>query len=470
MKKQTTKKEKKFEFKGGVYLNEKDNRDIYVTDLPKYNVASASVLPDEFLPDVSYLTIYNQLFGTCVSHQIAEEKQEQEYKEMGKIVDFSRRYHYALTRRQMGLPDTSEGLAPRLADKILCEYGICLSETIPEQAKTHLEYTSVTISDDVIKGAKKYRVSDNFVAVPVTEHDIKQSIITFRGVGTTLPYSWGAWNVGKSGILGSPVGQGTQGYHRIRLVGYRIFNKRLQFKFQNSWSKNWGENGFGYFYFDEYQAYMMDLSVYTDVPNDLLEKAKSVPYIFNINLKKGMSGYDVLQLQKRLDKEVVFPYFTGFFGIMTQDAVKKYQKKNGLSVDGNVGPKTRACLNGTKYVAPAKKTLLDALVQLESNGNDFAIGDLKLKNKAYGCLQIRQPYVDDVNKAFGTTYKAEQMLGNRELSFWVYEKYMALYATEKNIGGPVTDEHKARIHNGGPKGFTYQSTVVYWDAIKKIMQ
>ena len=119
--------------------------------------------------------------------------------------------------------------------------------------------------------------------------------------------------------------------------------------------------------------------------------------------------------------------------------------------------------------------LIKALIQNESadrnypNGNDRAIGDIHLPDPAYGALQIRQPCVDDVNRANGTHYVAKDMLGNRALSIWVFNKYMDLYATEARLGRPVTDEDRARIWNGGPNGWKTDMTVAYWNNAKEKM-
>lgn len=59
-------------------------------------------------------------------------------------------------------------------------------------------------------------------------------------------------------------------------------------------------------------------------------------------LKKGDSGALVKELQELLVMNGINPY--GDFGSECEKAVKEFQKKNGLEVDGCVGPKTWAAL------------------------------------------------------------------------------------------------------------------------------
>lgn len=113
---------------------------------------------------------------------------------------------------------------------------------------------------------------------------------------------------------------------------------------------------------------------------------------------------------------------------------------------------------------------ISALIMVESGGDDQAVGDLKLKHKAYGCLQIRRPYVDDVNRVYGSKLNPQDCLGNRELSIKVLNQYMSIYATGKRLGHyPPTREEIARIHNGGPNGYKKESTKVYWEKVKKYL-
>ncbi len=65
-------------------------------------------------------------------------------------------------------------------------------------------------------------------------------------------------------------------------------------------------------------------------------------------IKKGDSGPEVAQLQKTLQNAGYFRRQpTGFYGAVTQAAVKKFQADNNLKVDGIVGPKTLSALKGT---------------------------------------------------------------------------------------------------------------------------
>ncbi len=107
----------------------------------------------------------------------------------------------------------------------------------------------------------------------------------------------------------------------------------------------------------------------------------------------------------------------------------------------------------SQAIAETPRTaLIEALIHVESKGNDRAHGDKHLPDHAYGCLQIRQPCVDDVNSRYGTNYRAQDCFGNRELSLWIFHRYMDIYATESRIGRKVTYQDMSRIWNGGPSG------------------
>ena len=70
-------------------------------------------------------------------------------------------------------------------------------------------------------------------------------------------------------------------------------------------------------------------------------------YRFTNPLKLNSTGSEVIELQKRLVSEGMYSGpVNGRYGPLTEAAVKKYQKEHGLTQLGNVGPGTRAALNG----------------------------------------------------------------------------------------------------------------------------
>ena len=64
-------------------------------------------------------------------------------------------------------------------------------------------------------------------------------------VGVPVYSNWG--NIDSSGLVPNP-GGAFRGGHALMVVGYD--DKKQLFKFQNSWGKNWGAKGFGYFTYD----------------------------------------------------------------------------------------------------------------------------------------------------------------------------------------------------------------------------
>lgn len=107
---------------------------------------------------------------------------------------------------------------------------------------------------------------------------------------------------------------------------------------------------------------------------------------------------------------------------------------------------------------------LAVLITIESGGNPNAVGDLDLKMKAYGVLQVRQIYLDDVNRVAGTNVTMDQVRRSEGVSRWCAVTYIKHYGAryERITGKPLTMEVAARIHNGGPNGWRKQSTDAHW--------
>ena len=98
-------------------------------------------------------------------------------------------------------------------------------------------------------------------------------------------------------------------------------------------------------------------------------------------LEVGSSGTNVVKVQKKL---IQFGYLDGSadgrYGEKTRDAVKWFQRRNGLSVDGRVGPATAAALGVTlsssssssgSSTVSADQYLLARLVYAEARGESY---------------------------------------------------------------------------------------------------
>lgn len=108
-----------------------------------------------------------------------------------------------------------------------------------------------------------------------------------------------------------------------------------------------------------------------------LDRYTTGTYKFKRDLFLGMSGDDVVELQKRFAREGVADYApTGTFGPKTKASAIAYQIKSGIFPQaGYVGPKTRLKLNGdsgslrpsTNIMAESDAILLSELAMWDSN-------------------------------------------------------------------------------------------------------
>jgi hypothetical protein len=122
-----------------------------------------------------------------------------------------------------------------------------------------------------------------------------------------------------------------------------------------------------------------------------------------------------------------------------------------------------ACPAFGQYTAH-QEALLDALIQVESAGDDDAVGD---NGNAIGCLQIWKVYWIDATEFSGIKGKYTDCY-DREYAKQIVDAYMKRYAKEAWTDPKKFDAEKcARIHNGGPKGYKKKATIKYWNKVKK---
>lgn len=111
----------------------------------------------------------------------------------------------------------------------------------------------------------------------------------------------------------------------------------------------------------------------------------------------------------------------------------------------------------------SNQPLLDAICQVESGCQNDAIGD---DGKAIGPYQIWHCYWKDAIEYRPSIGGCYTDCYDKEYAEQIILAYWDRYANEKRLGRKVTDEDRARIHNGGPNGYKKESTAKYWDKVK----
>ena len=113
-------------------------------------------------------------------------------------------------------------------------------------------------------------------------------------------------------------------------------------------------------------------------------------------------------------------------------------------------------------LTPQQTELVNALIQVESNGQDDAVGD---NGSAIGCLQIWKIYWLDATERSNIGGEYLDCF-TRHYSIKIFDAYMKRYAREAWTNPKKFDAEKvARIHNGGPKGYRKTATEKYWKKV-----
>ncbi len=101
-----------------------------------------------------------------------------------------------------------------------------------------------------------------------------------------------------------------------------------------------------------------------------------------ISLRLGSYGQDVLALQKKLNQLGYNCDADGVFGARTEDQVILFQRHNGLSEDGIIGPKTQAAFEHAEPIEPNARPAHD-IVMNTGQGN-VGVGNVVVGGGATG--------------------------------------------------------------------------------------
>lgn len=113
-----------------------------------------------------------------------------------------------------------------------------------------------------------------------------------------------------------------------------------------------------------------------------------------ITYKRGSRGEMVLQIQKALAGAGLKVIQDGIYGVITEEAVRGFQKKKGITVDGIVGPKTLTLLIPCRF-KKSKRTITEIIVHCSATpeGKDFTVDDIRKWHKHRGFTDVGYHYI-----------------------------------------------------------------------------
>jgi C1A family cysteine protease len=209
--------------------------------------------------------VENQLdLGACTAHAAAGIVEYFERRAFGKHIDASRLFLYKTTRNLMQVTgDTGAWLRETMGALVLC--GVPDEKYWPYKTKDF----------DKEPGGFVYALAENYSTIKYFAHDpqganlpgtdVLVSVKKYLDAG--IPSMFGFWGFesfeesDKPGNIPYPCkGESSQWGHAVAAVGYdddrRISNLKCRtetkgaFLIRNSWSKSWGEDGYGWLPYD----------------------------------------------------------------------------------------------------------------------------------------------------------------------------------------------------------------------------
>lgn len=240
-------------------------------------------------------------------------------------------------------------------------------------------------------------------AIAKAINNSKGGIICMYGCGNTWWTARGgntSWNPADINPLRKPESY-TSG-HAIINSGFDYSEDEMQV-LVNTWGSTWNKQGQADI---NWSGYPMK-EAWAILESPMLKPA----YTFTKILRKGMKGADVIELQKALKRsgEYTYPTITGYFGTVTEKAVKAFQTRYAAEVlapaklylaTGIVGALTNKKLNGlgvnnnTATAVPASIiTSMKTLVQSKT----FWLAAAQLAIGIYGVVVAQYPAVETIS-------------------------------------------------------------------------
>lgn len=248
---------------GLIGANPEDIRDYQIAEVQPKVVS----LPNVCLLQNKMTSVQRQNWGTCTSHMADGIAEFHNTKEYGKPIKLSQKFIYYNTKKISGLWHM-QGDYLRNALKSVCTYGAPLEKDYPDIQKDSWEdYIKDEPSLEVYKKAEEFK-GKTFWNVGKKLEQFNQTFYQQQcPIGFGMMWYQGYKGIKPDGKLPLPTGK-TAGGHAIIYVGW----EQERFWIRNSWGDNWGNGGYCYIPFNEFEKHnIWNASVMLDIqkPKDL---------------------------------------------------------------------------------------------------------------------------------------------------------------------------------------------------------
>lgn len=267
-------------------------------DITTSQVGLAMPYPESYFTDISMLPVqYQGKKPSCVAYSGALIKQWLDYKETGEIRDYSKRFLYALAKKNDQIPEI-DGTYPRVAWDQLRKIGICDGSFVEDDITLERnEYQTPEISQGALDNAEPRQIKSYVAVNPINFDSLKSEIYSNGLVAVLMNIGDNFWTNEK----GENTWDGSQLFplrqfdnfvsgHEVVAYGY---DKDFIY-FRNHWSDKWGCNGNGFFD-SSYMKNIREAHVFMDLPDDLIKNLKAQYAL----LQKVVSLYQLLINLKR---------------------------------------------------------------------------------------------------------------------------------------------------------------------------
>ena len=252
----------------GVLPSPRDER-----DYPVSVIAPAITLPRSIRLDSRILSVRDQgFFPTCVGKSGASIMSAGFRGELATIPI------YKMCKQLDGIPD-APGTYPRTAMKVMQKFGTCREWLLPYEL---MNFPMPSISPAAQMESEKYRIKSYARAWGLT--DIKQALAGGHLLMGCMLVAENFMFYRGDSIIGPPVGE-IYGYHAVTVCGAEDDLRAL--RIVNSYSKKWGNEGFGWVSYD----YLMNFRWWPETWAVVIEVKRTAEEIYPDRIFRELRRY-----------------------------------------------------------------------------------------------------------------------------------------------------------------------------------